>query len=539
MRDFGIWRTITWLTQGAYRTGILLVSLIVIMGTPLGGAQSQELEGSAQVQRRVLVPSPKTATVRLSVPEDEEEIFHELAMEAGKSVYVRTEYRVKRVSVGAPEILDVVVISPRKLQFVAKSPGATNVVLWDTNNEPQAAVDVHVGTANSHIAAELRRVLDSEDIQVESAGRAVVLKGSVSSALAMEQALAVSRAFFSKDPKAHVINMLEVGGNHQVMIEVKIAELSRTLRHQLGTNFRAIIGSDGEIFEVFNFLDNLTSFDSRELTFDLDKFKLTGLEEVFEISERVSLGGGAYSIGTGIYEVFFDVLEQNGLGKILAEPTLVARSGETARFLVGGEVPIPVAQGGAFGSITVEFKAFGVAVDFTPTVLSPERIHLSVSPEVSEPDFTLGTAVGGILVPGFNSRRASTGVVLADGQSFAIAGLLRDDLNEVVREYPVLGDIPILGGLFRSSQFLKEETELVMIVTPRLVKPLGPGPHSLPTDHFVEPSAFEFYLLGRLEGRAEPPPPAETVTTRPPHAAGLIGGAGHRITAVPEGSKEQ
>ena len=228
-----------------------------------------------------------------------------------------------------------------------------------------------------------------------------------------------------------------------------------------------------------------------------------------------------------------DVVERNGLGKILAEPTLVARSGEMASFLAGGEVPIPIAQGGAFGSITIEFKKFGVGVAFTPTVLGPDRIHLEVAPEVSEPDFNIGTEVDGTRVPGFVTRRASTSVELKDGQSFAIAGLLSDVVRSAAAKYPLLGDIPVLGALFRSTQFQKNETELVIIVTPQLVKPLGPPPHRLPTDSLVDPSALDFYLFGALEARGEA---ASTAATRvePTGAGGLIGDAGHRLPADPE-----
>jgi pilus assembly protein CpaC len=199
--------------------------------------------------------------------------------------------------------------------------------------------------------------------------------------------------------------------------------------------------------------------------------------------------------------------------------------------LVGGEVPIPIAQGGAFGSITIQFKSFGVAVEFTPTVLSPERIHLEVAPEVSEPDFTLGTRVQGFATPGFVTRRASTSVELGDGQSFAIAGLLQDNVTDFIEKYPVLGDIPILGALFRSVGYQRQETELVIIVTPRLVKPLPQGPVPLPTDHFVGPSDFEFFLLGALESQSsgEPMPGSE---------AGLIGPSGHRVPTDVERNEE-
>ncbi len=198
----------------------------------------------------------------------------------------------------------------------------------------------------------------------------------------------------------------------------------------------------------------------------------------------------------------------------------MARSGQAASFLVGGEVPIPVAQ--EFGSISVAFKSFGIAVEFTPTVLGPDRIHLEIAPEVSEPDFTLATRVGGFATPGFVTRRASTSVELGDGQSFAIAGLLLDETSEFIEKFPMLGDIPILGALFRSKDYRRKETEMVMIVTPRLVKPLPDGPPTLPTDHFVDPNAFEFFLLGALESQHK-----EKSDTH--GSAGLIGPAGHRV----------
>jgi pilus assembly protein CpaC len=232
-----------------------------------------------------------------------------------------------------------------------------------------------------------------------------------------------------------------------------------------------------------------------------------------------------------LLEYAMDILEEEGLSKILAEPTLVARSGESASFLVGGEVPIPVLQGGNSDGITIEYHKFGVGLMFTPTVLGPDRIHVTVNPEVSRADFTFGTELSGTIVPGFATRRASTSVELADGQSFMIAGLLNEEVRETVGKYPLLGSVPILGSLFRSTQFIKEETELVIFVTPTLVKPLGPGPHPLPTDHFVEPSAAEFYLWGALEGM----PPEGRGAADQFEAEGMIGDTGNRITTSFEG----
>lgn len=502
---------------------------ILATAVPIAGVQS------AAAAERPRLDSQGRAVIELPVPRDSQDVLRELELERGKSAFVRTQYPVKRVSVGAPDILDVVVLSPRELQLVPKAVGNTNLVLWDPAGQPKAAIDVAVGTAHMRLESELRRVLDSDTVRVDSAGESVVLKGSVPNALAQERAVKVARAFFTKEDgeevESKVINLLDVGGEQQVMIEVIIAELARTVRRELGTNIISTIRDDGNTIELFTLLSNLVEVDE--------------VADEVTLSDQVNLVGRFFGFGTGTYDVFFNILHDKGLGKILAEPTLVARSGESANFLVGGEVPIPIAQGGAFGSITVEFKQFGVGVAFTPTVLAPDRIHLDVETEVSEPDFAFGTSVAGFSVPAFNTRRAATGVELGDGQSFAIAGLLRDDVNELVSQYPVLGEIPILGALFRSSEFQREETELVLIVTPRLVKPSPPGPRPLPTDFFVEPNAFEFYLLGAIEGHgsglgaAGASAPAGTAWKDEdgpaPQKGGLIGRAGHQVDVRPHG----
>jgi pilus assembly protein CpaC len=457
-----------------------------------------------------LLPSLSRATIDLDVPHADEDVLRQLEIETGKSISIRTSYRVKRVSVGNSDVLDVVVLNPNELQLVAKAVGTTNLLVWDSSGRPQAAIDIHVGAPHSRLQSELRRILDSEDISVESAGNGIVLKGSVPNAVAMEQSLSLARAVLSEEGQEakKIVNLMEVRGHHQVMLKVVIAEMSRTVRREFGTNLNALIESGGKSVEIFGFLQGLTS---------------PGEAGVIQISDMVNLVGNLSGFGSlSNLQVFLDLLDERGLSKILAEPTLVARSGETASFLAGGEVPIPIAQGGAFGSITVEFKEFGVGIGFTPTVLGPDRIHLEVRPEVSEPDFSFGTEVEGIVVPGFITRRAATAIELGDGQSFAIAGLLRDDVIQLVGQYPWLGQIPVLGALFRSSQFQKRETELVIIATPHLIKPLGPGPHPLPVDHFIEPNAFEFYFLGAMEGR----PPKDS--------GGVIGEVGHQMSTLPK-----
>jgi pilus assembly protein CpaC len=478
---------------------------------------------------RTLVPTGNRGLIHLERPQGDEDVLLQLEMEMGKSVFIETAYKAKRVSVGNPDILDIVALGSTEFQAVAKQIGTTNLLIWDASGRPQAAIDIHVGAPHSRLGSELRRILGSDDIQVESAGNGVVLKGSVPTVVEMEQALSVARAVLSEDgaEAKKIVNLLQVRGHQQVMLEVVIAEMSKVVRREFGTNFNALFESGGKTFQVVGLLQGLTSPQA---------------DGTLGISEAINLAGAFTGLGAlESLDVFLDVLDEKGLSKVLAEPQLVARSGETASFLVGGEVPIPVAQGGAFGSITVEYKQFGVGVGFTPTVLGPDRIHLEVRPEVSDVDFSFGTEVEGLVIPGFNTRRASTAVELGDGESFAIAGLLRDDLIELSGQYPILGQIPVLGALFRSSQYQKRSTELVIIVTPRLVKPMTGGDYALPTDHFVDPSALEFYLFGRLEGRggndeseSATTDQAAVATENENEAAGLIGGAGYQVSTLPE-----
>ncbi len=503
-------------SRGKLRLVVSALLLAMSIAPALADATSPE------AQPRSLLASKDRGVIRLERSTSVEDTVLQLEIETGKSVFVETAYPTRRVSVGNSDVLDVVALGKQELQLVAKSIGTTNLLIWDASGRPQASIDIHVGAPHSRLGSELRRILSSDDIEVESAGSGVVLKGSVPTALAMEQALSVARAVLSDDGQEAktIVNLLQVRGQHQVMLEVVIAEMSKVVRREFGTNFNALFESGGETFQLAGFLGGLTAPQADGTI---------GLSEAINLAGRLTGFGALESL-----DVFLELLDEKGLSKILAEPTLIARSGETANFLVGGEVPIPIAQGGAFGSITVDYKQFGVGIGFTPTVLSPDRIHLEVRPEVSEPDFSFGTEVQGMVIPGFNTRRASTAVELGDGESFVIAGLLRDDLVEAVGQYPILGQIPILGSLFRSSKYQKRSTELVIIVTPRLVKPMTGGDYPLPTDHFVEPTALEFYLFGRLEGKDEPHERRGRNDSQQTQAAGLIGGAGYQVSTLPE-----
>ena len=220
--------------------------------------------------------------------------------------------------------------------------------------------------------------------------------------------------------------------------------------------------------------------------------------------------GGWTAAGT-LWTVFLDVLKQHNLGRVLAEPNLVTTSGQQASFLAGGEFPIPVPQSGTGGAttITVEYKKFGVQLEFTPTVLNDSKIAVKVHPTVSELDNTFGQTFvlpGGYVVPGLRTREMNTQVEVNDGQTFAIAGLLSDNSRTIMKKFPVLGDIPVLGVLFRSDEYQKNLTELVALVTPHLVKPMPPGAARLPTDKWIDPTDVDFYLLGQDQGRQKPAP---------------------------------
>jgi pilus assembly protein CpaC len=464
-----------------------------------------------------------------------QEIKQDLRLRVGSSKVIRTPFPVTRVSVGNPDIADIVVISDREIYVNAISPGVTNLTLWGKSRFSSTAVTVELDV--SLLKEKLHQILPKEKIGVEAAGISIVLSGEVSSPAAQQTAITVAEGFLGiksggggavEDPKANqttviqggdkggspgaggqgkdkgrVINLMHVGGVQQVMVEVRVAEIQRDLGRQIGINFGA---SDRQGNFGVSFLNRLTSLNSFSRGFGATSLDVA-------VSSAIQAMAG-WQTGTWLWTSFFNVLKQQGLGRILAEPNLVATSGQEASFLAGGEFPVPVPQPGAGGSVvTIEWKKFGVGLVFTPVVLDGGKIALKVSPEVSELDFTTAPVIiSGLQIPGLRVRRTSTHVEVKDGQTFAIAGLLSDTHRNIINKYPILGDIPILGVLFRSSNYQKNETELVILVTPRLVKPLTNTAIRLPTDKYVDPNDYEAYLLGALEGRtkknpASPPPP--------------------------------
>ncbi len=438
-----------------------------------------------------------------------------ISLVVGRSAVLTSSTPVTRVALASPEVADIRLLSPRQIYLGGKAPGSTNLTLWNKSGKVSQIYDITVQPDVSRLKAALHQTLPEEqNIKVFPSGAAVTLAGTVSSPIIVAKALALAEAV----SPGKVVNMLQVGGAQQVLLEVKIAEMSRSVMKQLGINLTYLM--NGEF--AYTFLNNMVGLDAKN-------GNLGGLKVTDSINGlfRFNHGGGTW---TG----FLDALKQDGLVKILAEPNLICLSGKSAEFLAGGEIPIPVPQG--LGATSIEYKEFGVGLKFKPIVLSKNRISIEVAPEVSELDYTTSVNVNGFIVPGLSTRKASTTVELGDGQSFAIAGLLKDNVREVADKYPGIGDIPILGALFRSTSFIKNETELVIIVTPRLAKPLNMADQALPTDSYTEPSDAELFLLGQLQGARRntpdsvlPQPPSHQFPATPTNmdkVGGLEGGFG-------------
>ena len=419
----------------------------------------------------------------------DQEITQTVRLKVGQSKVLRTPFAITRISVADPEVADIILTSAKEIYINGLAPGVTNLSLWGKNRFTSARVSVEADV--SLLKEKLAQVLPGEKIAVQTADESIVLSGEVSGPTAQQTAVTLA-APFSGGKKDRVINLMHVGGVQQVLLAVRVAEINRRVFKQLGVNF-SIVGPGGFGISRVGGLTDLQNF----------IFELFGTTQLTQTVTPTINAVAAFTTGNYLWTLFFRMLREHGLGKILAEPNLVTTSGQEASFLAGGEFPVPVPQ--QFQTITIEYKKFGVGLVFTPTVLDEGKIAMRVAPEVSEPDPTF-TAVttGGITVVGLRVRRLSSHIEVQDGQTFAIAGLLSDSIRHTVSKFPILGSLPILGPLFRSTDFQKQETELVVLCTPHLVKPIPAQAVRLPTDKYIEPSDVEVYLMGCIEGRGKP-----------------------------------
>jgi pilus assembly protein CpaC len=401
-----------------------------------------------------------------------------LTLAVNKSQTLRVPRPFARIAIGNSDIADVQPVSTTIAYLLGRKIGTTNLTLYDKQGQVIAVVDVVVSPDAMGLKQKLAEVLPTETIGVQVANDTVILSGTLSSAVAAERAVTIAEAYAPKK----VINSMGLGTAQQILLEVRFAEMQRGTVKALGisqVNYGFQAGSQ-------------TTSNGGIIT-----SPGSGQTKVAEFGANLNFAG----LG-----IRLQALERQGLIRTLAQPNIIALSGETANFLAGGEFPIPTGTA-IGGQITIEFKQFGVGLSFTPTLLEDGLINLLVSPEVSSLDPAAGIEISGVRIPGLRVRRARTTLELRDGQTFALAGLIQSDFRDTVNRVPLLGRIPILGALFRSQSFEREETELVILVTPRIVRPLPAGTAlQLPTDRILEPGDGDFFLLGKSESRQIPGP---------------------------------
>ncbi len=440
-----------------------------------------------------------------------------LAMTVNKTRIMKTALPVSRVSVAQPDVAEVSRLDDRTLLVTAKTAGNTQLIIWGQEapaapgqagqpSEQNRVVDVNVALDLKAVKDQVATIFPGREISVGSLNGAIVLRGPVPNLKTAEQVEAVASPF------GRVVNFLEVRGGQQVMLQVQFAEVSRQVNNELGVSFGI---SDG----VFNFGSNTGG---AGVGAALGGTGGNALSIPVGASPTNLFGGGV--IGGTAFNVFVQALRQNNLLRVLAQPNLVVTSGQEGSFLAGGEFPIPVPQPGAGGGtgITIEYKEFGVRLNFTPVVLGDGRIRLKLSPEVSDLDYTAAVVLAGIRVPALRKRSLTTTVELGEGQTFAVGGLLDSSLAANRDAVPLLGDLPVIGALFRSTRYQRRETELVVLITPTLVEAMNPDQvPPLPGVGEGVPDDIALFVGGDIETprkdepmKADPSRPAATFEGR-------------------------
>jgi pilus assembly protein CpaC len=437
-----------------------------------------------------------------------------IAVDVSKGVLISLEHPADTVFVADPNIADVQIKSPKLIYLYGKEPGDTSLYAVDADQKVMLSRPVSVTRDVAALQAALSRLQPGTGVRVSAVDKSLVLTGNVNSAVAAEEIKHLAGGFVTDDKQ--LVNRVTVDRPYQVNLRVRVAEVDRTVTKELGFNWDTMLRSGGFVFGLATgnpVFDSSGAFITRN----------AGLGG--NTTDSIVLGNN--SAGANVNSVI-DALDQNGLVTILAEPNLTAMSGETASFLAGGEFPI-IIPSGSLGQTTVEFKQYGVSLAFTPVVLADGRISMRVRPEVSELSNVGAVQISGTNIPGITTRRTETSIELGSGQSFAIGGLLQNNNSDTISKVPGLGDLPVLGPLFRSTQFQHNESELVIIVTPYLVQPTS-GRLGAPTDGYAPPTDKDVYLTGhttRQAGASGVVVPAAAVgAPSPTFSNGLIGPAG-------------
>ncbi|MEO0500369.1 MAG: type II and III secretion system protein family protein [Pseudomonadota bacterium] len=454
-----------------------------------------------------MTASAQTAQTVLTTPDSRVELSQ------GVGTLVTLPRKVADIFVVNPAVADVQVKSERQIYIYGQGAGETSLYATDSSGRTIYSAAVRVAENVDNVREMLRLSLPDSDIQVKTMSNMVLLNGTVKNPRDIAAATRYLELLMGDD--LVIVNQLEAAVPAQVNLKVQFAEVSRDILKTFGVNLTAL-GDEGFLFGFFR---------GRPEAIDIGEPAADALGNLVRTITFTPPGIGT---GLGLFDRFggtdvggfIDALEQDGLITLLAEPNLTALSGETASFLAGGEFPIAVSDGD--GGISVEFKQFGVGLAFTPTVIDDNRISMRVRPEVSELSEAGAIRLDSISIPALSVRRAETSVELGSGQSFVLGGLVRNSFTTSQEKTPFLGDIPILGALFKSDSFRRNESELVIIITPYLVKPVN-GRLALPTDGLRAPSDAERWLLGRTYASSDKPIPETNATYAPPTAAPAAG----------------
>ncbi|HTJ65710.1 MAG TPA: type II and III secretion system protein family protein [Alphaproteobacteria bacterium] len=433
----------------------------------------------------------------------------QIGLEVGKGNLIRLDSPAASVFVADPKIADIQVKSPTLVYVVGKAPGQTTLFAVNEHDVVLANMGISVHFDETALRQDLKRFLPASNIDVSTANNTLVLSGSAASAADSESAKTIA-ARFAPDIE-HIVNAMQVDAPNQVNLRVRIAEVSRDIIKQFGFNWGS--GGYGPGHFQFGMATGRGALSTA-----------AGGSLQPNVTESTSVDSlfAAFATQHMDLNVLIDALDNEGLVSVLAEPNLTAVSGAPASFLAGGEFPIPVPQG--LNVTTIDYKKFGVSLSFVATITDGGRINLVVKPEVSELSTDGAIEIGGTTVPSLTTRRTETTVDLASGQSFAIAGLLQNNVTQNIQKFPGLGSVPVLGALFRSDKFERNESELVIIVTPYVVHPSSDRRLAAPTDGYIAPTDGQRIIAGADYTPTLPPRRTAQPSTRPSHS--LIGPVG-------------
>ena len=465
------------------RTALASMLLVGALLIGAAGAKAQQPQPNAStitaMAQAVPAVTQATAAAVQQAPAQtaaaESEGPQTLHLLVGRSLVISSPTKIKRVSLADPTIAEAIVVSPFQVLVNGKTPGGVSLLLWDEADQSQA-FEVSVDIDILGLTQKIHEVFPAEAVQVETSRDMVIVSGKVSSAALADKILEVVKTAAPK-----VTSLMEVPAppDAEILLEVKFADVNRTVESQLGINILSLPGAKNigtistQQFSPPQLVSPTTGSGSSGAT---SAIGLSNLLNIFIFRPDID------------FAATIQALETNNVLQILAEPNLMTESGKEASFLAGGEFPFPILQGtsgGGFAGITIQFKEFGVRLNFTPTLTPDGLIHLKVKPEVSSLDFTNALTIQGFLIPALATNRAESDVVLRDGQTFAMAGLLDNRVTEEFNKIPWIGDVPVLGNLFKSRSLTKSKNELLIVVTPRIVHP---SDSALPTP--AMPKAF-------------------------------------------------